>query len=487
MIKSDFSRALACAFFAVCFAVAGVVSVSASAAGVLINAEGTNDIFDGDTQDPYTLAVRAYIWGMPLVEWAKVRLYHTRPDAPLSERPATNAGAAINRFGKARALYGPQSTDGVGPNNDTLYTNAWFDLEAGPFVVEMPNFGDRYYTFTLYRGDTTSALSPGRRTHGSKLPPLLLHGPNYDGPVPDGMLAVESPTRYLLIAGRIMVTPHDPEDLAEVHALQDQVRTRTLEAYRQGKMAQPRIPDQRPLVNDEFRGDDNLRFLEALGSVLQDWWIQKDEKSLVDSLAAIGLTPERGFDPQALSEDERQAVIRGLADARQLVRRHSRQLGVEVNGWTINYQGGVFGDDYLLRAAVARDQIGVSVPEEAIYPIGRVDAGGELLTGGDRYRIRFPRDNLPPVDAFWSITLYDDKGIMVDNPIDRYSIGDRTPGLVTGDDGDLMIAIQHEQPENPALNWLPLPAGPFYLMMRLYHPREEILEGNWLPPPIERQ
>ena len=150
-----------------------------------------------------------------------------------------------------------------------------------------------------------------------------------------------------------------------------------------------------------------------------------------------------------------------------------------------NYQGPRFGTDWLLRAGVVLDQRNVTVPEEALYPLGRVDSDGAALDGANAYRIHFAPGQLPPVGAFWSITIYDDAGRLVANPIDRYAIGDRTPGLITNRDGSQDIFIQHTQPPSGPSNWLPAPAGRFYLMLRLYIPAPQVLDGTWRPPAIE--
>ncbi len=453
----------------------------------LRQATTTAEIFTAQADaGPYTLAFRAYVWGMPLVDWAKIRLFQTRPDEPFSTRPAHNAGAAINRFGKGRELYGPQSTDGVGPSNDTLYSIGSFDTQDGPFVIETPDFGDRYYTFTVYMGDTVSRQSPGQRTHGGRLPPMFLYGPDYSGPVPEGMLAIPADTRYVLIAGRFLVDG-SPADLTKVHQLQDQLRVRNLKAYSAGLNEAPPVSEQRLIGAGQFDDDPPLHFMAQLGDILRDWHVRDNEAALVASFSEIGLSVTKGFDTDSLSESNLAQIRQGVNDAMTLVAERSRQLGTQQNGWTTSYVGANFGNDYLLRAAVAKDQIGVSIAREAIYPIGREDSEGRLLDGHHRYRIVMRRVDLPPVDAFWSITLYDDQGKMISNPIDRYSIGDRTAQLVANDAGDIAIALQHDQPTDSGLNWLPAPCAPFYLMMRLYNPREEILQGRWQPPAIVRE
>jgi hypothetical protein len=234
--------------------------------------------------------------------------------------------------------------------------------------------------------------------------------------------------------------------------------------------------------------DRELRPLVELGNVLRDWAVEVHERRLVASFARIGLTTRHGFRPASLDAAAKADVVRGLADAAELVERKTHDLGRCVNGWTINYRGPRFGNDYLLRAAVAKDQIYVTLPEEALYPVAKVDADGEPLSGEQAYRLVFPRNAWPPVDAFWSLTLYRREPYpLVPNALGRYAIGDRTPGLVTRTDGSLEILIQHAEPrEGSRANWLPAPAGPFHLMLRLYMPQASALDGAWAPPPIER-
>ncbi|MEZ5218892.1 MAG: DUF1214 domain-containing protein [Ilumatobacteraceae bacterium] len=445
--------------------------------GPMSSATTTEELFQGPSADPYTLGVRAYIWGFPLVAAAGIRAYATRPEDPWATRPATAPGGPINRLGHARRLCDHTFRSGVGPNNDTLYSTGWFDLADGPFVITTPDFRSRYYTLSINRADSSADVSVGHRTHGGQLPPLVLHDARLTPDVPDGALPIPCSTRYVLIAGRVLVEPG--EDLASVHALQDGIETTLLDGSVPGVSPQRPFPAGRPTAV----GAD---FLGLLGRVLQDWWVRPDEAELIAEFASIGLTTDRGFDRSAVAAEVLTAASEGIEAAAMVVERASRRLGRERSGWTTNLDGPRFGSDHLLRAAVAKDQIYVAVPEEAVFPVGRVDAAGESLTGTRRYRIRFRPGQFPPVRAFWSITMYDDSGFMVDNPIDRFSISDRTPGLVADEDGGLTIAVQHDQPDAGTSNWLPSPPGPHYLMMRLYLPTHEVLSGAWSPPPIER-
>ncbi|MCM3766179.1 DUF1254 domain-containing protein [Neobacillus niacini] len=396
-------------------------------------------------KDVYTLALRAYIWGYPLISSAVMRLNLTQQVQSMAVCDV-NAGAPLNHVGHGRSLFNPNSK-GIGPNNDTLYSLAWLDLSQEPMVLETPKFGNRYYTFQLALADTSTSMSAGQRTNGGQLPPLFIYGPAYHGTVPTGMLGVPSYTRYCLIAGRFLV--NGPEDLEAVHKLQDQIRLRSWSDYLSGTIGEREVPKQRPLSDPERPVHPNFEFLEMLGNVLRDWVITNDdERKLIESFQSIGLTQERGFDPDSLSQETKAEMIRGLADGKKTVEEKSLNLGTNVNGWTINYAGPRFGKDYLLRAAVCKDQRHVTLPEEALYPLARVDASGIPLDGSQQYRIRMAVNELPPVDAFWSITLYNDSGAMVENPINRYSIGDRTPGLIVESDGCVDIRLQHQPPKS---------------------------------------
>ena len=441
-----------------------------------------SDLFAGETRDPYRLAMRAYVWGYPLVRAAQIRQNMTVPSDPFRVRPPTAPGAPINRMGHARNLATPELRDGVAPNNDTLYNLAWLDMNEGPFVLTTPDFGSRYYTFQMGQADSSTDLALGQRTHGRQLPPVFIQGPDGDQRVPSDMVEVRSKQRYLMIAGRILVD--GPQDLPVVHALQDGIKVRRFADYSAGRDVPPPVSTQRLLSSAADRERSPLQFLEMLGTVMRDWRVAPQDVALVRSFAAIGLTTQHGFRPERLPDATRQALARGLADGEASVRRKTFMLGKRVNGWGINYSGSQFGQDYLLRAAVAMDQIYVLPAAEALYPNARTDVSGKPLDGRNSYILRFAKDQLPRVDAFWSATMYFAKGLMVPNPIQRYAIGDRTTGLTTASDGSLEIVMQHDRPRDPNVNWLPTPDEPFMVMLRLYRPQAAARMGTWTPPGI---
>jgi hypothetical protein len=443
-------------------------------------------IFVGETEDPYALAARAYVWGLSLVLATRIRQNLTRPCDPFGERLPTSPGAPLNNVGHQRRLSDPTFDAGVAPNVDTLYSVAWLDLADEPFVLEAPDFGSRYYTFQVAYGDGSTELSLGARTHGGRLPPVFVSGPSGGVAAPPGMVAVSSPTRYCMIAGRMLVRPDDPGDFAAVHELQSRIAVRPWSKHRAGDRSLPNAARKEPLLDPPGKASDpELRFLHHLGNVLQDS-VPARERPIADSLRPIGLTPNDGFESQSLSPRTRGEILRGIAYGAELVERRAQNLGKNMNGWTTNYAGPRFGSDYLLRSAVAKDQIYVTVPEEALYPVAAVDSDGVRLNGENAYRITFPPDGLPPVDAFWSLTMYARNPPLVANPIDRYAIGDRTAGVVRESDGSLAIQVQNAPPAGSDVNWLPAPTGPFRLMLRLYVPRPAALDGSWVPPPVER-
>ncbi|MBH0111998.1 DUF1254 domain-containing protein [Novosphingobium sp. YJ-S2-02] len=439
-----------------------------TAPGSLASATSNAEIFRTDLCDPYSLAVMAYVWGKPIVDAAKIRVFFTRPDAPLTTRPPSVAGAALNRFGHGRILADPDNKSGVGPNNDTLYSNATFDLTTGPFVVTTPDFGDRYYTFSVAHPDSSTSASLGSRTHGSKLPPLFLHAAGYAGPIPAGMVPISSADRYLHLWGRTLVT--SPEDLPQVRQLQDAMK---IERYVDGKLEPVGPPPpQRPFPAST--GDEV--FLRQLAVALEDMALSPQDQAIADRIRPLLET--------AQAAGESASVSKGLADGQTIIAHAAAHFGKQSGGWSVGLAGARFGSDWLLRAAVAKDQIFVTVPEEAIYPIARKAADGSELTGAHRYRLHM--DAPPPARAFWSITLYDDAGAMEPNPIERYSVGNRTRGLMREDGTMRDIVIAHDEPRDRDAIWLPAPEGRFYLMMRLYGPERAIQTGEWTPPIIDQ-
>lgn len=436
----------------------------------------------GDSDAFRALGSLAFVWGYPMVRAAQLRANLTKPRNPADPAEQFVARGPLNAMAHARALATPQTRVGVAPNNDTLYSLAWLDLASGPFILETPDFGQRYYTFQMGQADSSTDRSLGQRTHGAQLPPVVISGPGHDVAALAGMEHVRSRYRYLLIAGRILID--GSSDLPAVHGLQDRIVLR-----RWGPPAADASGGLQAAPVDVFgsvAAVGALPFMEQLAAVIADIGITEQDAPILRSLASVGLLPATGFRTGALGAAQQHAFSDGLRAGEALVRAKTRALGHQVNGWSINYRGADFGADHLLRAAVAMDQIYIVEAQEALYPSARVDSTGEVLDGQHSYRIQFRADTMPPVGAFWSITLYFAQGFMVPNGINRWSIGDRTPGLDLERDGALEILVQNAPPANGSRNWLPAPREPFMLLMRLYHPLAAVLSGAWVPPAIEK-
>lgn len=417
--------------------------------------------------EPEDAAIRAYVWAYPLLLACTVRQNLTREmTLPAAERERF-AGAPLGRIGHQRALSDPTFRVGVAPNVDTLYSVGWFDLADGPLDLDLPDLGDRYYTVQIGFADTTS-VAVGQSTHGGQLPRVRVRAPWHVAS--EHAVEIVSPHRQVMIAIRMLVEPTEPGGSARVHALQDAVRGRQDSSQ---AVAHAPLPD----VGDVRQADSSRTFVTDLRRILQDWPPADVPADIRSDLAVTGLD-----DP---GRDQEAPWVTAAADrGRQLVQKAVSSLGRHVDGWTTNLRGVDFGDDWLLRAAVAAAQIYIVPATEAIYPVAEVDVQGRRLHGSRRYRLTFGPDSLPPADHFWSLTMYHAEGLLVDNAIDRYAIGDRTPGLVRDAGGGLTLDVSATEPPHGSANWLPCPPGGFRLMLRVYGPRAECRDGSWSPPPV---
>lgn len=446
-----------------------------------------------------SLALQAVVYAWPLYEMRRMW-------AATSPRKVAGAGFAgdgpdspmrwCNTFIHTRELLKAGSSRVVMPNNDTLYTNAWLDLAHGPLVIELPEMGERYYVLGLLDFYTNPFAHVGTRCTGNHAGRVLVSGPGASGKVPQEFRApgrhLRAPTRWVWIIGRILV---DGEaDLANVAALQQRFRIHALADALAGRDTAP----QRFEATCDARAPLSVEhFVTQVNAALRDNPPPPADASLLGSFGRVGIgavapdaTAQRLDQPGV-----RAALERALATAAQLLDASSRHAargpGAARTGWSRSMMvlGESFGHDFLARAFVARQGIGALSPAEALYPRCETDADGQPLHGTHGYRLRFPPGQLPPVNAFWSLTLYSLRDYMlVANPIDRYSIGDRTPGLQHDADGGLTLTIQHAPPldAKARANWLPAPADAFFLCLRAYLPRPSMLDGSYRLPDPQR-
>lgn len=401
----------------------------------------------------------AWLYGLPLVTLANGR----------QQFLAAPATPGVNRFEHSRVLAGANSRGA--PNNDTLYSTAWVDLSRGPVTLSLPATGARYASVAILNMYSVNDAVLGTRTTGGSGGRFVLVGP---GQTHDGANAVRVTTPHAWLIARVLVD--GPFDLAAVHALQDQLR-----------LDGPLQADPIPAIRAN-RSSSALDYFSALATLIRSEPPPAQDRQFFRQISALGLTARGEFNGRDFSARELTELQAGVDDARTLAAQGIP--GQVVQGW--NYRPpnhGLFGRDYRLRGAAAFSGLGALPQAEAMY-MNAVGDRGRMLTGAGPYRLRFDRGQLPPVSAFWSLTLYgaapDGQLYLIPNPLDRFAIGDRTPGLTTNADGSLDIWIARSDP-GPELksNWLPAPPdAPFALTFRAYMPKAPLLDGRYRLPPL---
>jgi hypothetical protein len=420
------------------------------------------------------LAREAYIYA-----YAPVYMERQRRNMVSVDADRGDGSAPENSFGHVRALGSPELKIIVMPNNDTLYSSAWIDLSKGPFLLQVPPMGERYFTFQMMDAFSNTFDYAGTRATGPQGGRFLLAAPGWAGEKPQDVdKGFVAPTNRIWIAARFGV--RDEADLPGAHKAQDSVRLTDLN----GKPVAGVNPGFTPLRAPETWPTD--QFFTVFGDLLKEVPTPRAAQPLVARLSAIGLNPKTGYSPATLTPEIRAAIDAGAKEGFAAI--EAAKLGDSANGWDFSMKNGRFGEDYLVRSAVAYRSLAGNVPEEAIYFNADKDVSGQPLDGAHRYKMRFERGQLPPVNGFWSLTMYDGKTFfMVENPKKRYSIGSRTPGLQFAPDGSLTLYIQNANPgPQKEANWLPAPAGSFDVHLRTYMPQKALLDGSYKLPPIVR-
>ncbi|WP_222841977.1 DUF1254 domain-containing protein [Cystobacter ferrugineus] len=397
----------------------------------------------------------------------------------------------MNQFHHIRAFPTAAFREVVRPNFDTLYSSAWLDLTQEPMIVSAPNTGGRYYLLPMLDMWSDVFAVPGKRTSGTRAGSWAVVPKGWTGTLPEGVERIEAPTPYVWLIGRTQT--NGPKDYEAVHEVQNGYTITPLSQW--GKKAGPParfVADPSidmktpPLVQvDTLPAAKYFSYGAELMKQnpphLTDW-------SQLARLKRIGIEPGKSFSFENATPEVRAALERATVDGLELMQEKAPTLARIVNGWQMNTETmGVYGNDYLKRAIVARIGLGANQPEDAIYPRCVSDAHGNPLTGENKYVLHFSKEELPPVEAFWSVTMYDAQGFPVDNELNRYAIGDRD-ALKLNADGSLDIYIQAGSPgADKESNWLPSPArGPLGVTMRLYAPEAQALDGRWAPPPVRK-
>lgn len=426
-------------------------------------------------------ATEAYNYLYPLVTMDVTRLVFTNPDNSGIGHSAPNSLAHIRAFppGDFRGV--------VAPNFDTLYSSCWLDLANGPLLLTVPDSGGRYYLMPVLDMWTNAFAVPGKRTTGTTEQRYLLAPPGYTGETPEGAQRIDAPTSVLWLIGRTQT--NGPADYETVHAFQDGLRLQTLDGAAPSTALRESVaPAGIDLSGDPLAIVNGLSAADFFGyasRLLAEHQPQATDWSILARMRALGLERGRDFETSAFDDDGLAALQRGAEEGLARQQRAVSTMARIVNGWSMNTDTmGVYGDHYLKRAAVAVVGLGANQPDDAIYPIAVADAEGRPIVGERDYVQHFDADQLPPVDAFWSVTMYDRESFTAPNDLERYALGDRDP-LHYGEDGSLDLYYGPTDPGgDKTANWLPAPAGPLRIIMRLYAPRSEALDGRWTPPPI---
>lgn len=461
------------------FTIASVCAVAASAAAQSPTAQEAKEI-----------ATDAYVYGYSLITTDVTRVQMSNVAASEELRGPVNTFVNVKR-------YPPADYRGVSaPNADTLYSLAWLDLSE-PQVFSHPDMGERYFLFPMVDLWMTIFNSPGKRTTGGAAANYLLTGPGWKGEVPAGLKHISCATRYMVILGRTYADGTE-KDYQTVNALQAQYKITPLSAW--GKAFTYKAPpvDANPPYDMKMKPQEAIlalgtegyfnRMAALMGSASP---AAPADAPMLARMAKIGVVPGQPFSMAKLDP----AVQTALKDipkiALEKIGANEKSIGVDVKGWSVTKGLGVYGTDFLKRAVVAAFGWPANLQADAVYPFTTVDSKGEKLTGDHNYTLTFAKGQTPPVNGFWSFTMYEiDQGWwFVPNPLNRFTVSMRN-NPTFNPDGSLTLYFQNQSPgKEKENNWLPAPKGPFIIMLRMYWPKESdpsIIDGTWAPPQIVR-
>jgi len=436
------------------------------------------------------IAEAGFIYGLPIVMNYGVMYEY------IIDKNSGQYKAPFNQIYNDARVFTYKDTAVVTPNSDTPYSLLWLELRAEPMVVSVPAVDpQRYYSVMLCDGNTYNYGYIGSRTTGSDAGDYLIAGPDWTGATPPGIKKVfRSGTLFSIAIFRTQL--FNPQDIDNVKKVQAGYKAQPLSSY----LKQP-PPPPAPAIDFPKIDKDLVKknFFEYLDFALQFAPVLPDEIWIREQLSRIGVGPGKTFNFRDIPLEDKLEIAVGMKEGDRKVDEAVKNLGKEINGWRVGAAQGndaYFHGDWLKRAAGAKAGIYGNDPEEATYPLTRTDTTGEPLDGSKHnYTLTFPSGQLPPVNAFWSVTMYDGKTqFLIENPINRYLINSpMMSGMKTNSDGSLTLYIQNKPPgPDKEANWLPAPDGPIYMVMRLYWPKEtppSILppgEGTWQPPGVKR-
>ena len=422
-------------------------------------------------------AARAYIFAYPINVMEYTRL-------------AMQDAMGTNKLNHLRDFPNHNFRQVVRPNNDTLYSNAWFDLSQEPMIISVPDI-ERYYVLPFMDAWTNVFGFIGSRTTGNQAGDYALVGPDFEGVLPDNIPRITAPTNMVWMIGRIHV--YGQHDIANVAQIQDNIHITPLSKWSsQTPMpatVTPKNLNSNPInPKEQVDGLTASEFFSQFAKLLEKQPAHARDKAEFDNFAELGLTKENQFNLANLNPFKQFLISTGakLANDKLHSALQSKGTSPKENGWNVWRDTlGAYGTNYTVRAGVTLGGLGALSAQEAAYPSADTDINGEKLHGSNKYQLRFKAGQMPPVNAFWSLTMYNTEGYLIESPINRYLVNS-SDDLQLNDDGSLTIVIQHAQPKDNVSNWLPAPAEDFSVLLRLYDTTSAFTDGSWEIPPLER-
>jgi hypothetical protein len=440
-------------------------------------------------QEAYAIGVDAYLYFYPLVTMDITRKQLSNVEA------GKGLGGPMNTFANVPEYPQADMKVVVRPNFDTLYSSGWLDLTKEPVMVSVPDTGGRYYLLPMLDMWTDVFASPGWRTTGTAAGNFIVIPPGWRPDLKDRLIdqlpkdtqRIDAPTAYVWIIGRTKTD--GPQDYDAVHKIQAGYKITPLSQW--GKASEPVQVKIDPTIDMKTPPKIQVDTMPAGKYFAYAAELMKlqpphiTDQPILAQMKRIGIEPGKSFDLDKADPAVKKGLERAPKGAQALMKWKVATLARVVNGWSMNTDTmGVYGNYYLKRAIVTQLGLGANLPEDAIYPLNLGDESGKSLDGVNKYTIHFDKGATPPVNAFWSITLYDQDGFQVGNDLNRFAVSSWMP-FQYSPDGSLDLYFQSESPgAEKEANWLPAPKGPFSLCMRLYSPKSEALTGKWNPPPV---
>jgi hypothetical protein len=434
--------------------------------------------------EAHAIGVDAYLYFYPLISMDITRKQSTNiePGKEFGKGP-------MNMFVNVPSFPPADMKVVVRVNFDTLYSIAWLDLTKEPQVVSVPDTGGRFYLMPMLDMWTDVFAAPGWRTTGTQAGNFLVAPAGWNGTVPAGITRISAPTPYVWIIGRTKTD--GPPDYDAVHKIQAGYKVTALSDW--GKA--PRTVEFKLDPGIDMKTPPKVqadtmpagKYFAYAAELLKLHPPHLTDEPIIAQLKRIGFVAGQSFDLEKAAPAIKKGLEGAPAAAQKLMEWKIPTLARVVSHWSMNTDTmGVYGNYYLKRAIVTQVGLGANLPEDAVYPLNLGDENGRPLDGANKYVLHFEKGATPPVNAFWSVTLYDEDGFQVANSLNRFAVSSWMP-FNYNPDGSLDLYLQNASPgKDKEANWLPAPKGPFNLTMRLYGPKSEALTGRWNPPPVKR-